>query len=197
MAGANINVLGGSARQASTEPLLSVSGLKVAFQTIDHTGRIDWTSVVNDVSFDIAEGETLAVVGESGSGKSVTSLAIMGLLNPRRSRVSGQVLFDGRDLLKLPPATMRTIRGNEISMIFQEPMTSLNPVYSIGDQVAEVLVEHKGMSAEAASNEAVRLFEQVRIPGARSRLKDYPHNFSGGMRQRVLIAMALRAIPSC
>ncbi|MFP9139183.1 ABC transporter ATP-binding protein [Devosia sp. XGJD_8] len=176
-------------------PVLSVANLNVAFQTIDHSGRIGWTPVVNDVSFDIGPRETLAVVGESGSGKSVTSLAIMGLLQRKQARVSGQVMFGGRDLLKLPDDKMRTIRGNEIAMIFQEPMTSLNPVYSIGEQVSEVLIEHKGMTREAADNETVRLFERVRIPAARSRLKDFPHNFSGGMRQRVLIAMALACNP--
>ncbi|MET0439355.1 MAG: ABC transporter ATP-binding protein [Devosia sp.] len=176
-------------------PILSVANLNVAFQTIDHAGRVGWTPVVNDVSFTIAPRQTLAVVGESGSGKSVTSLAIMGLLDPKHSRVTGTVNFAGRNLLDLSDAQMRTIRGNEIAMIFQEPMTSLNPVYTIGHQVSEVLIEHKGLSQEAADAETVRLFERVRIPAAKSRLNDYPHNFSGGMRQRVLIAMALACHP--
>ena len=179
----------------TNEPILSVANLNVAFQTIDHSGRIGWTPVVNDVSFDVAPRQTLAVVGESGSGKSVTSLAIMGLLDPKHSRVSGSVRFGGQNLLELPDAQMRTIRGNKIAMIFQEPMTSLNPVYTIGRQVSEVLIEHKGLSNEAADAETVRLFERVRIPAAKSRLNDYPHNFSGGMRQRVLIAMALACNP--
>nr|WP_314257475.1 ABC transporter ATP-binding protein [uncultured Devosia sp.] len=177
------------------QPVLSVANLNVAFQTTDHSGRIGWTRVVNDVSFDVGARQTLAVVGESGSGKSVTSLAIMGLLDPKHARVTGTITFGGQDLLQLSDAQMRTIRGNQIAMIFQEPMTSLNPVHTIGRQVSEVLIEHKGLSQEAADAETVRLFERVRIPGAQSRLHDYPHNFSGGMRQRVLIAMALACNP--
>lgn len=177
------------------DKVLSVSGLNVAFRATDQEGRIAWTPVVNDVSFDIDAHETMALVGESGSGKSVTSLAIMGLLDPRKARVSGTIHFGGKSLLDLADWQMRTIRGNEIGMIFQEPMTSLNPVYTIGKQVREVLVEHRGLSREAADAEVVRLFDRVRIPAAKSRLKDYPHNFSGGMRQRVLIAMALACNP--
>jgi peptide/nickel transport system ATP-binding protein len=179
----------------SNAPVLSVSELNVAFRATDAEGRITWNPVVTDVSFDIAPHETRALVGESGSGKSVTSLAIMGLLDPKKTRVSGRISFGGKNLLALSDSAMRRIRGNEIGMIFQEPMTSLNPVYTIGRQVSEVLMEHRGMTREAADAETVRLFELVRIPAARSRLKDYPHNFSGGMRQRVLIAMALACGP--
>jgi peptide/nickel transport system ATP-binding protein len=179
----------------SNSPVISVSDLNVAFRSTDAEGRITWVPVVNDVSFDIAAHETRALVGESGSGKSVTSLAIMGLLDPKRTRISGRIEFDGRNLLELSDPAMRLIRGNDIGMIFQEPMTSLNPVYTIGRQVAETLMEHKGLSRQAADAETVRLFDIVRIPAAKSRLNDYPHNFSGGMRQRVLIAMALACGP--
>jgi peptide/nickel transport system ATP-binding protein len=171
-------------------PLLSVRDLTTAFRTLD-----GWKEVIRGVSFDVNAGETLAIVGESGSGKSVTSLSIM-RLNPEGStRTTGSVLLSGEDLLELSEDDMSRIRGNRISMIFQEPMTSLNPVLSIGFQIAETLRIHKGMSRSEGLKEAERLLDRVRIPAARSRLSDYPHNFSGGMRQRAMIAMALACSP--
>ncbi|MFB9950496.1 ABC transporter ATP-binding protein [Rhizobium puerariae] len=181
-------------RQASKQ-LLSVRNLNVSFRSSDPKGGTVWNRVVKDLSFDVASGKTLAVVGESGSGKSVTSLAITRLLDARKSCVSGEILFQGQSLTAMTDRRMRRLRGSDISMIFQEPMTSLNPVYTIGHQVSETLIEHRGLSAQAAEAETVRLFDRVRIPSARARLKDFPHNFSGGMRQRVLIAMALSCNP--
>ncbi|MEI4472866.1 ABC transporter ATP-binding protein [Frigidibacter sp. MR17.24] len=173
-----------------TDPVFSVSGLEVSFR-----GREGWKSVVHDMAFDIAAGETLALVGESGSGKSVTSLAAMRLLDPETSRIRGQVRLDGRDLLTLPEAQMRAVRGNDMAMIFQEPMTSLNPSMKIGEQIAEVLVAHRGLGHAAALAETERLLERVRIPAARQRMGEYPHQSSGGMRQRFMIAMALACRP--
>ncbi|MCW2972077.1 MAG: transporter ATP-binding protein, partial [Thermoleophilia bacterium] len=147
------------------------------------------------VSFSIGTRETVAVVGESGSGKSVTALSIMRLTARDASRVTGSVELEGRDLLGLSAADMRRVRGNEIAMIFQEPMTSLNPVLTVGFQIAEALILHRNMSRAEAEAEAVRLMDKVRIPAARARLHDYPHRFSGGMRQRVMIAMALACRP--
>jgi len=170
--------------------VLSVSDLTTSFRV---DGR--WTDVVRNVAFEVGERETVAVVGESGSGKSVTAMSIMRLLSPTASRSTGRIDFEGRDLLSLPPEEMRKIRGNRIGMIFQEPMTSLNPVLKIGDQITEVLRRHRGMSHRAASAEAVRLLDRVRIPSAASRLDEYPMNFSGGMRQRVVIAIALACSP--
>lgn len=172
------------------QPALSVQGLTTAFRTQD-----GWREVVRDISFDIQPGETVAVVGESGSGKSVTSLSIMRLLDPHLSRVSGRVLVAGRNLLDLSEAQMQEVRGNEIAMIFQEPMTSLNPAYTVGRQISEVLVRHKGMNASQARNAAIAMMERVRIPNAEQRFAQYPHEFSGGMRQRVMIAMALAVRP--
>lgn len=174
----------------TAEPILSVRNLTTAF-------RVDgeWKPVVRNVSFDIRPGETLAIVGESGSGKSVTSLSIMRLLAKDASRIEGQVLLNGRDLLSLTEKEMRAVRGNEVSMIFQEPMTSLNPIFTIGRQISEVLTRHKGMSATEARAETIRMLEKVRIPNAASRFDEYPHQFSGGMRQRVMIAMALASRP--
>ncbi|HTN63616.1 MAG TPA: ABC transporter ATP-binding protein, partial [Devosia sp.] len=173
-----------------TEALLSVSDLNTAF-------RLDgeWRNVLDNVSFDIGARETVAVVGESGSGKSVTAMSIMRLLSPANSRSTGRIQFEGRDLLALSPSEMQKIRGNRIGMIFQEPMTSLNPVMRIGHQIIEVLTHHRGMSHGAAAAEAIRLLDKVRIPSARSRLNDYPMNFSGGMRQRIVIAIALACSP--
>jgi peptide/nickel transport system ATP-binding protein len=179
-----------AAAGTASAPLLSVRNLTTGFRT--ETG---WVDVVRDVSFDLAARETLALVGESGSGKSVTSLSIMQLLEKDESRVGGQVLFEGKNLLDLPPWQMRAIRGNDIAMIFQEPMTSLNPVLKAGRQVMEALIAHRGMGEAEARAEALRLFEKVRIPAATRRLDDYPHQFSGGMRQRVMIAMALACRP--
>ena len=173
-----------------SQPVFSVSGLEIAFR-----GRDDWSPVVHDVSFEIARGETLALVGESGSGKSVTSLAAMRLLDPENSRTRGKVLLEGRNLLTLSEAEMRGVRGNDMAMIFQEPMTSLNPSMKIGEQIAEVLVAHRGMAQSEAMAETQRLLERVRIPAARQRMGEYPHQSSGGMRQRFMIAMALACRP--
>ena len=173
-----------------TQPILSVRDLKTSFRV---DGR--WREVVHGVSFDIGPKETVAVVGESGSGKSVTALSVMRLTPPGASRIEGRVLLEGRDLLTLPERDMREVRGNDIAMIFQEPMTSLNPVLTVGFQIAEALRLHRGLSRAEAEAEVVRLLDKVRIPAARSRLHDYPHRFSGGMRQRVMIAMALACRP--
>jgi peptide/nickel transport system ATP-binding protein len=173
-----------------SQPILSVSNLTTAF-------RVDgvWRPVVRNVSFDVVERETLAVVGESGSGKSVTALSIMQLTPPNNSRIEGSIKLGGKELLTLPNEDMRDIRGNDIAMIFQEPMTSLNPVLTIGFQIAEALILHRGLSRAQAEAETVRLLEKVRIPSAKSRFHDYPHRFSGGMRQRVMIALALACKP--
>lgn len=172
------------------QPVLSVSNLMCSF-------RADglWSSVVQGVSFDIGARETVAVVGESGSGKSVTALSIMRLNSPRGTKIEGSVKLGGKELLSLSDAEMRQIRGNDIAMIFQEPMTSLNPVLTIGFQIAESLILHRGLSRAQAENETIRLLEKVRIPAAKSRFHEYPHRFSGGMRQRVMIAMALACKP--
>src|SRR5687767_15237758 len=172
------------------EPLLSVEDLKVEF----------WTSrgniyAVNGVSFDIAPGETLGIVGESGCGKSVTSLALLGILARAGRVTSGSATFGGRDLLKLSDEELRGIRGREIAMIFQDPMTSLNPVLTIGRQIREPLETHFDMDKRAAERKAVDLLDQVGIPSAKARIRDYPHQFSGGMRQRAMIAMALACEP--
>jgi peptide/nickel transport system ATP-binding protein len=172
------------------DPILSVSDLTVSFRS---DGR--WREVVHGVSFDVGPRETVALVGESGSGKSVSALSVLRLLPRDASRVSGSVRFDGRELLAAPEAEMRRVRGDSIAMIFQEPMTSLNPVLTIGFQIAEALIRHRGLSRSAAEAEALRLLDKVRIPAARSRLHEYPHRFSGGMRQRVMIAMALACRP--
>jgi peptide/nickel transport system ATP-binding protein len=171
-------------------PLLFVSHLSAQFRT-----PAGWQTVVDDVSFDIEAGQTLAVVGESGSGKSVTALSVMGLLPEGLGRASGKITFDGTDLLALPERQMERIRGNDIAMIFQEPMTSLNPVLSVGRQIAEPIVRHRGLSRRAALAEAVRLMDRVRIPAATERAKEYPHEMSGGMLQRVMIATALACAP--
>ncbi|WP_211235187.1 ABC transporter ATP-binding protein [Gemmobacter nectariphilus] len=173
-----------------TAPILSVRNLTTAFRTED-----GWREVVRNIGFDIRAGETVAVVGESGSGKSVTSLSIMRLLDPHQSRISGQVLVNGRNLLDLTEGQMQDVRGNEIAMIFQEPMTSLNPAYTVGRQIAEVLTRHKGMDRAQARTAAIAIMERVRIPNPDRRFDQYPHEFSGGMRQRVMIAMALAARP--
>jgi len=173
-----------------TAPLLAVSGLTTSFRI---RGR--WMPVVRDLSFNIAPKETVAVVGESGSGKSVAALSIMRLTPAGLSRIEGSIKLSGKELLTLPEKSMRDVRGNEIAMIFQEPMTSLNPVLTIGFQIAEVLILHRGLSRSAAEAETIRLLERVRIPAARSRFHEYPHRFSGGMRQRAMIAMALACEP--
>jgi oligopeptide transport system ATP-binding protein len=172
------------------EPLLDVQDLKVEFWTARGT-----IYAVNGVSFDIAPGETLGIVGESGCGKSVTSLAILGILARAAKVTSGAALFDNRDLLKLSDEELRGIRGREIAMIFQDPMTSLNPVLTIGFQIEEVLRTHFGMDKGDAADRAAELLDRVGIPNAAARLRDYPHQFSGGMRQRAMIAMALACQP--
>ncbi|MFT4182738.1 MAG: ABC transporter ATP-binding protein [Rhizobium sp.] len=171
-------------------PILQVDRLTTSFRTQE-----GWRPVVRNISLSVAEGETVAIVGESGSGKSVTALSTMRLLPTGKSRSEGRILFEGRDLLTLSEPEMRDIRGNRIGMIFQEPMTSLNPVFTIGNQLAEALMLHRAMSYQQAEAEALRLLERVRIPSAKSRLKEYPHKLSGGMRQRVMIAMALACRP--
>ncbi|WP_311272874.1 MULTISPECIES: ABC transporter ATP-binding protein [unclassified Rhizobium] len=172
------------------ETVLSVQNLTTSFM-VDG----EWKSVVRDLSFEVNAGETVAIVGESGSGKSVTSLSVMRLLDTRSSRIEGKVLLGGRDILAIPEKEMRGVRGNDVAMIFQEPMTSLNPVFTIGRQISEVLTRHKGMNKAQARAETIRLLEKVRIPNAQSRFEEYPHQFSGGMRQRVMIAMALASRP--
>ncbi|MDF0579467.1 ABC transporter ATP-binding protein [Bradyrhizobium yuanmingense] len=171
-------------------PVLSVAGLTTSFML-----ERQWVPVVRNVSFDIAARETVAIVGESGSGKSVTALSIMRLIPSEIGRVEGRVMLAGRDLLALPEADMKDIRGNDVAMIFQEPMTSLNPVLTIGFQIAEALIQHRGLTRAAAEAETIRLLDRVRIPAAASRFHEHPHRFSGGMRQRVMIAMALACKP--
>jgi len=174
-----------------TAPLLEVRDLCVEFQTRKGVAR-----VLEGVSFGLGPGETLGLVGESGCGKSMTALAIMRLIPDPPGRITGgQVLFDGRDLLALDDAAMRDLRGNRVSMIFQEPMTSLNPVFTIGDQIAEAVRLHQGLDRKAAHDRAVRMLDAVGIPAAARRVDEYPHQFSGGMRQRVMIAMALACNP--
>ena len=171
-------------------PVLAVRNLTTSF-------RVDgvWTTVVKGISFEIGSRETVAIVGESGSGKSVTALSIMRLLPAANSRVTGEILLDGRELLTLPEDRMRNVRGNLISMIFQEPMTSLNPVLTLGFQIAEALIYHRDLDRAQAEAETLRILERVRIPSAATRLHEYPHRLSGGMRQRVMIAMALACKP--
>jgi peptide/nickel transport system ATP-binding protein len=148
------------------------------------------------VSFSVAAGRTLGIVGESGCGKSVSALSIMGLVPQPPGRIAGgQILFEGLDLLKLPPEQLRELRGDRISMIFQEPMSSLNPAFTIGDQIAEVLLNHKRISKEGARAHAIEMLRKVRIPEPERRFDDYPHRLSGGMRQRAMIAMALACEP--
>ncbi|MDH2346539.1 ABC transporter ATP-binding protein [Bradyrhizobium sp. SSUT77] len=171
-------------------PVLSVAGLTTSFMR-----ERQWIPVVRNVSFDVAPRETVAIVGESGSGKSVTALSIMRLIPKENGRVEGSVRLTGRDLLTLPEAGMKDVRGNDVAMIFQEPMTSLNPVLTIGFQIAEALIQHRGLSRAAAEAETVRLLDRVRIPAAKARFHEHPHRFSGGMRQRVMIAMALACKP--
>ena len=171
--------------------LLEVADLRTHFFSEDGITR-----AVDGVSFTVAPGETVGIVGESGCGKSVTALSIMRLLPRRGGRVvGGAIRFEGRDLLGLGEAEMRQVRGNQIAMIFQEPMTSLNPVHTIGEQIAEAVRIHEALSPQAALVRAEAMLRTVRIPDPQRRLKDYPHQFSGGMRQRVMIAMALACSP--
>ncbi len=173
------------------EPLLQIKELETHFFTSEGVVR-----AVNGVSYDVQPGETLGLVGESGSGKSVSALSLMRLIpNPPGKIVGGEVLFDGESLLDVDDARMREIRGNDIAMVFQEPMTSLNPVLTIGRQLTEALELHLGLKRRDAETRAVELLHLVGIPAAEERLHDYPHQFSGGMRQRVMIAMALSCDP--
>ncbi|HZI84949.1 MAG TPA: ABC transporter ATP-binding protein [Casimicrobiaceae bacterium] len=169
--------------------LLAVRGLRTSFAV---EGRE--LVAVDGVSFDLRPGRTLAIVGESGCGKSVTALSIMGLVGAS-GRVQGEIVFDGSDLTSLSPAEMRELRGNRLSMIFQEPMTSLNPAFTVGEQIAEVLLRHRAVSREEARARTIDLLRQVHVPSPESRFTDYPHRLSGGMRQRVMIAMALACRP--
>ncbi len=169
--------------------LLLVENLSVAFKTND--GQVN---AVNDVSFSINKGESLAIVGESGSGKSQTVFALMGLL-ARNGVATGRAVLDGQDILNLPAHKLGKIRAQKMAMIFQDPMTSLNPYMRVSDQLAEVLVHHKGMSKSAAVKEAIHMLDAVRIPEAAKRIQMFPHEFSGGMRQRVMIAMSLLCKP--
>ncbi|MCG2785935.1 MAG: ABC transporter ATP-binding protein [Anaerolineae bacterium] len=171
--------------------LLDVQGLETQFRTPDGV-----VHAVNGVSFAVKEGETLGVVGESGCGKSVTMLSVLGLIpSPPGKVTAGKAIFNGHDLLQMPREELRHVRGAQISMIFQDPMTSLNPVLTIGRQLEEPLILHLGMNKKQASDRAAELLEMVGIPNAKDRLKDYPHQYSGGMRQRVMIAMALSCSP--
>jgi oligopeptide/dipeptide ABC transporter ATP-binding protein len=173
-------------------PLVQVRGLKTYFKT-----EAGMAKAVDGVDFDIQPGEVLGLVGESGSGKSVTALSILRLIpDPPGRIVGGSILYKGRDLLKLPWKEIREIRGKDISMIFQEPMTSLNPVFNIGRQIMEVVLEHEKVSKKEAFDRSVEMLELVGIPDPASRMNDYPHQYSGGMRQRVMIAMALACGPS-
>ena len=175
----------------ASETLLSVRDLRVSF-----TRRGERPTVaVDEVSFDIGSGEHLGLVGESGSGKSVTSLAIMRLLPQRGVEIRGEVLFDGEDLLRVGERRMREVRGRDIAMVFQDPMTSLNPVVPIGTQISEVVSSHRDVSRKEADVRAVELLDMVSIPDPERRLREYPHQLSGGMRQRVLIAIALANEP--
>jgi peptide/nickel transport system ATP-binding protein len=171
-------------------PLLAIEGLKVVF----HGERGRATHAVDTIDLTLMRGATLGIVGESGCGKSVTALAIMGLL-ARTAAVSGAVRFDGTDLMSVPQVELRELRGNRLAMIFQEPMTSLNPSYSIGEQIVESLVAHRGLSRKEARRRAIELLRRVDIPSPEKRIDDYPHKLSGGMRQRAMIAMALACEP--
>ncbi len=173
-----------------SEPVLEVKDLKVHFPTEDGLVK-----AVDGVSFTVSPGETLGVVGESGSGKSVTFLTVMGLITARYARIEGQVLFRGEDLLSLPSEEMRALRGREISMIFQDPLTALNPVHRVGAQIAEVFLAHERIDKAEARERAVSLLDMVGIPKPRERVRQFPHEFSGGMRQRAMIAMALALNP--
>ena len=172
-------------------PLLDVRDLQVEFDTWD--GRV---RVIESLSFALDPAQTLCIVGESGCGKSMTALAVMGLVpQPAGHVTGGRIVFDGEDLLRAPEARRRSVRGNAISMIFQEPMTSLNPVYTVGEQIAEVLRLHKGVGRAAAQARAIDMLRAVHIPEPERRVRDFPHQFSGGMRQRVMIAIALACEP--
>ena len=173
-----------------TAPFLSIKNLGVTF-----TGGTRPVRAVNDVSLDIAEGEAVALIGESGSGKSVTMRAVMRLNPEKRSKLDGQILVGGRDVMGMNSRQLSSFRGGEAAMIFQEPLLALDPVYTLGDQIVESIRRHESVSRDAARARALELFEQVRIPSAKSRLDNYPHEMSGGMRQRAMIALALACRP--
>ena len=172
------------------EPVLSVQNLRVEFPT-----RHGVLTAIDDVSFDVAPGEVLGIVGESGAGKSITGTAIIGLLDPPGRVAGGKVLLEGQRIDDLPPARMRRLRGRRIGMVFQDPLTSLNPLYSVGYQLTQTIRTHLAIGERAARERAIALLEEVGIPAARRRIDAYPHQFSGGMRQRVVIALALAADP--
>src|SRR6478735_6902185 len=174
----------------AVSPVLDVVDLRVLFE-----GDTRTVTAVDGVSFSVKKGRTLAIVGESGSGKSVTSLAVMRLLPEHSARISGRVNFDGRELLDESKTGMRSLRGNRLAMIFQEPMTSLNPSYTVGEQINEVILRHRPISKKEATERAIAMLKLVRIPSPETRYHQYPHNLSGGMRQRVMIAMALACDP--
>ena len=170
--------------------LLSVRNLKTSFFT--HVGEV---KAVRGISFDLNQGEVLGIVGESGSGKSVTSLSIMGLLQHPGRVVDGEIFFQDKDILSYSKRQMRRVRGKEIAMIFQDPMTSLNPVYTVGNQIVEMILEHEKMTKAQARERAIEMLRLVGIPSPEKRIHNYPHEFSGGMRQRAMIAMALACSP--
>jgi peptide/nickel transport system ATP-binding protein len=172
-------------------PLLELRRLAVSFATDDGT-----VQAVDGIDLALARGRTLGLVGESGCGKSVTSLAIMGLLPPENSKVRGEVRFEGRDLLTLDADAIRDLRGARLAMIFQEPMTSLNPAYTVGDQIIEAIQQHQGLSSADARARAIEMLRIVRIPSPERRVDDYPHKLSGGMRQRAMIAASSRKWPT-
>jgi peptide/nickel transport system ATP-binding protein len=175
----------------SGDLLLDVRDLTVQFPTQDGI-----VNAVSGLSFTLRRGETLGIVGESGSGKSVTNLAILGLLNSKRSKIGGEILLHGKDLLKASPSELRDVRGKDVAMIFQDPFACLHPMYRVGSQIAEAVRAHVNVSKSAAFERAVEVLDAVGIPNARARAKDYPHQYSGGMRQRAMIAMALVHNPS-
>ncbi|KGT95672.1 oligopeptide transporter ATP-binding component [Erwinia typographi] len=177
------------AKKAGTDLLLDVKDLRVTFGTPD--GDV---TAVNDLNFNLRAGETLGIVGESGSGKSQTAFALMGLL-ASNGRIGGSALFNGKEILNLPEKQLNRLRAEQMAMIFQDPMTSLNPYMKVGEQLMEVLKLHKGMGSAQAFEESVRMLDAVKMPEARKRMKMFPHEFSGGMRQRVMIAMALLCRP--
>jgi peptide/nickel transport system ATP-binding protein len=175
----------------SAELLLDVRDLVVQFPTDDGI-----VNAVSGLSFTLSRGETLGIVGESGSGKSVTNLAILGLLNPKRSTITGEILLHGKNLLQASPRELRDVRGKDVAMIFQDPFACLHPMYRVGTQIAEAVRAHERVPKARAFDRAVEVLDAVGIPNARARAKDYPHQFSGGMRQRAMIAMALVHNPS-
>ena len=176
---------------SASDPLLEIENLKVIF----HGDRGSATHAVDGLDLAIQRGQTLGLVGESGCGKTATALSVMGLLPKASAEVSGRIRFDGAELLSLPDRAMRNLRGDRLAMIFQEPMTSLNPSYSIGEQIAESLVRHRGLSRGEARARTVELLRLVKIPSPEQRVDDYPHRLSGGMRQRAMIALALACDP--